>query len=385
MRKTEQAFLYYQWGYCLERRQNERSLAYFRKSIALWEELGDNWWMALGFSGLGFNLSWSNRFLEARDYLQKSIELFERYGNARELVTLHERMSDSCQFQGDLDAARYHGQRALTLAEGAGDRKALADALRRMSVVSLLTEGNLEKADELNDRALAIYQSLNIQIGYALALALRAKHSLVRGHVQAAQHDFDVARAIFSTQQLRQGEGYSLRWLAIAAQMNGRQTDALEMINTSIDIFAEVGADNFIPHLRVIRFLIDKKTRPTSEALTQLAEILHHAIEIREYFDVLWSLPAIAYCLLQEESSVTDNSIPHQIALAAEISGFIDTNFEYGHSAYMRSLAHDEVQALLTLWPQAEIVAAQIHGKKTTVWEIAEAVWETIQRDTTKV
>lgn len=385
LQKAEQAFLYYQWGYCLERRQNERALSYFRKSIELWEELGDNWWMALGFSGLGFNLSWSNRFSEARDYLQKSIEHFERYGNARELVILHERMSDSCQFKGDLGAARYHGQQALTLAEGTGNRKALADALRRMSVVVVLTEGNLEKADELNNKALTIYQSLNTQIGYAIALAQRAKHSLARGHVQAAERDFDAARAIFSTQQLRQGEGYSLRWLAIVAQMNGRQTDALEMINDSIEIFEEVGSYNYIPHLKVIRFLIDKEHAPPLENLGQLAELLQAAIESREYFDILWSLPAIAYCLLQEESSTTDNSIPQRAAFAAEISGFIGTNFEYGQSAYMRSLVHDEVDALLAPWPQAAITAAEIRGQETTVWEIAEAVWRFMKRDKTSV
>lgn len=383
--ETEQAFIYYQWGYCLERRQNERSLVCFRKSIELWEGIGDAWWVALGLGGLGFNLSWSNRFLEAREYLQKSIELFERYGNARELVTLHERMSDSCQFKGDLDAARYHGQRALTLAEGTGNRKALADVLRRMSTVILFTEGNLKKADELNNKALTIYQSLNTKIEYAIALAQRAKHLLARGHVRAAQHDFDAARSIFNTQQLRQGEGYSLRWLAIVAQMNGRRTDALEMINTSIDIFDEVGSYNFIPHLNVIRFLIDKENQLPWEARTQLAEIVDRALESREYFDILWSLPAIAWCWLQEESPADDGPIPQCIILAAEISGFMRTVFEYGQSAYMRSLVHDEVDALLAPWPQAEIAAAQARGQETDVWEIAETVWEFIQTGTTDV
>lgn len=393
--KNERAFVYYQWGFCLERRQNELALDYFRKSIELWDALGDDWWTALGLSGLGFNLSWSNRFIEAREQLQKSIELFEKYGNNRELVILHERMSDSCGFKGDFDAAIMHSQRALALAREMGDRKALADALFRSSVVELTGLGNLETAKALNNEALVMYRSLNVQMGTAVALARRGMFALAIGDVEEAKHDFFAAREIMHAQRIRQGEGFILRWLALAEQLNGGHEDALAMISQSIDIFEEVGAYGYTPHLRVIRLLIDKANQPPLESLHWLGDVLDNALKIREYYDILWALPAIAYCLLRQESAAnpetllaverraeltnTENAIPKSVSIAAEINGFICSNFEYGQSAYMRALIHDENGAMLCAWPSAEIAIAQSKGKEKHVWDFAKEVLAFIQ------
>ena len=68
-RRFEQAFIAHQRGYCLEQRDNERALDYFRKSVALWEAHDDPWWTALALRGLGDNLHWANRFVEAREQL----------------------------------------------------------------------------------------------------------------------------------------------------------------------------------------------------------------------------------------------------------------------------------------------------------------------------
>ncbi len=164
-RRFEQAFIAYQRGYCLERRHNDRALDCFRKSVELWEAYGDPWWMALGLGGLGFNLSWSNHFVEAKLELSRSVEIFERYGHTRELVFLHNRLCDSCMFKGEMEAARNHAERALDLAEHARIRAGQADALRNLSAVSNLFENRLEEAERLNSEALALYRSLGVQIG----------------------------------------------------------------------------------------------------------------------------------------------------------------------------------------------------------------------------
>ena len=112
----EQAFIAYQRGYCLERRQNERALACFRrerrpagKRTAI--RGGRRW----GWAGWASTLSWSNHFIEARAELAKSVEIFERYGHVRELVFLHNRLCDSSIFKGEFSAAREHGERAGSL------------------------------------------------------------------------------------------------------------------------------------------------------------------------------------------------------------------------------------------------------------------------------
>ncbi len=145
---------------------------------------------------------------------------------------------------------------------------------------------------------------------------------------------------IFLAQQLRQGEGNVLRWLALAAATGGEWATAKEKIERSIAIFEEVGAHNYVPHLRVIDFLIDKGSLQPSHARSWLTEILCNALEIREFDDVFWTLSALAYVLLMEQSSVVDVPLPPAVQLAAEIRGFVGMSLEYGRSAYMQALVH---------------------------------------------
>jgi hypothetical protein len=67
-----------------------------------------------GWVGLG-NLSWSNHFVEAREELAKSVEIFEGYGHVRELVFLHNRLCDCNSFKGIWAWRAFHAERALAL------------------------------------------------------------------------------------------------------------------------------------------------------------------------------------------------------------------------------------------------------------------------------
>lgn len=267
-RQFEQAFIAYQRGYCLERRQNDRALACFRKSVELWKAHGDPWWVALGLGGLGYNLSWSNRFIEAREQLSRSVEIFEDFGHERELVFLHNRLCDSCTFKGDLEAARRHGKRALALAQRAENRKGQADAMHNLATLASLN-GSLQDAETLNRDVLTLYRTLGVQLEAALAVAASGKFRLMHGDTEGGIRHFQEARELFRRQQLRQGEGFILRWLAISAAMEGRRVKAKEKIEGSIEIFAEVGADNYIPHLQIIRFLIDKESLALLQIIMQ--------------------------------------------------------------------------------------------------------------------
>ena len=103
-------------------------------------------------------------------------------------------------------------------------------------------------------------------------------------------------------------------------------------------------------------------------------EILRDALEIREYFDVYWSLSALAYTLLIDQSPRLGAPLLPPVALAAEIRGFVRTSLEYGQSAFMRALVHDEVDAMLAQWPPQEVDAAQAQGSDREMWALAASV-----------
>ena len=66
--------------------------------------------------------------------------------------------------------------------------------------------------------------------------------------------------------------------------------------------------------------------------------------------------------------------LPQPIALAAEIRGFVGESMEYGRSAYMCALVHDEVDEMLAQWPQQAVKAAEAHGRSQEIWAFAAEV-----------
>ncbi len=183
---------------------------------------------------------------------------------------------------------------------------------------------------------------------------------------------------LFKAQQLRQGMGYILHWQSIVDAMAGDWIWAKAKIEESIAIFHEVGAHNFIPRLEVIRFLVDKERLPPDQALTWLADMLRKALEIREFFDIYWSLSAMPYVLLVEQAPVANGALPQPVALAAEIRGFVGESLEYGQSAFMCALVHDEVDEMLAQWPQQGVAVTQERGRRQTMWTFAATVLESM-------
>ena len=169
---------------------------------------------------------------------------------------------------------------------------------------------------------------------------------------------------LFEAQQLRQGVGYILHWQSIADAMAGDWTQAKAKIEESIEIFGEVGAYNFIPRLD------DKERLPPDQALSWLVEMLRKALAIREFMDVYWACAAMPYVLLAGRTP-SDGPLPQPVALAAQIRGFTDKNMEYGQSAFMCALVHDEVEAMLAQWPQSEIDTTKARGRSQEIWAFA--------------
>ena len=77
------------------------------------------------------------------------------------------------------------------------------------------------------------------------------------------------------------------------------------------------------------------------------------------------------YALLVDQTPVENGLLPKPVALAAEIRGFVGENLEYGRSAYMCALVHDEVDGRLAQWSHQEREAASTRGSRQKIWAFA--------------
>ena len=144
-------------GYCLNDARMIRALDCFRRSVEVWEAYGDPWWVALGLGGLGFNLSWSTHFIEAREELSKSVDIFERYSHVHDWFSCTIACPIPANSKGIWMPA-VHADRALVLAEQSGNRRGQPDALHNLATLVCL-DGDLQGAEAFqpkNDSTLSI-------------------------------------------------------------------------------------------------------------------------------------------------------------------------------------------------------------------------------------
>ena len=69
---------------------------------------------------------------------------------------------------------------------------------------------------------------------------------------------------------------------------------------------------------------------PACEARPWLAGTLRNALDIREFYDVYWSLAAIPYALLIDLAPQDESQrLPPPVLLAAEMRGFVANSLEF--------------------------------------------------------
>lgn len=172
----------------LEEGAYEEALAELRIAITLADLSGFAAFGALALCNRGEAQRALGRLEEAQNDFQASIAVFDRLGSAlvanplQELATLH-------RVRGDVPAAKEKFERALRLAEDAGDAQAMAPALSGLAV--LLAQDDPPRAAELAKRAVAA------GTGLAMVRSLLASGwvALLAGDLELAHEQAQAAMA----------------------------------------------------------------------------------------------------------------------------------------------------------------------------------------------
>lgn len=174
--------------------QRTRAIETLRRSVALFEDIGDRQGLAESLNRLGGVLG-SQQPDDARVILQRALEIAREVNNRSEEATSHNNLAILEEVAGNVNTSLAHYKRSLDLLRDVGDQRKLASTLNNIGVL-LGKRGENDEAQQAWREAMSILE----QIGDTSTLA--STHNNIgiflerRGDPQAAVRHYNSAIAI---------------------------------------------------------------------------------------------------------------------------------------------------------------------------------------------
>ncbi|MFO7618510.1 MAG: tetratricopeptide repeat protein [Thermoplasmata archaeon] len=145
------------------------ALEYYEKSLAVMEEIGEQYGIAAALNNIGIVHHDRGDFDQALEFYGRSLEMMEKIGDKRGIAISLNGIGNVHRTRGDFDQAlEFHG-RSLEMVENMGDKRGIATALNNIGIVHLY-RGELDRALEFYGRSLEMREKMGDKQGIATAL-----------------------------------------------------------------------------------------------------------------------------------------------------------------------------------------------------------------------
>ncbi|MEO1280168.1 MAG: tetratricopeptide repeat protein [Pseudomonadota bacterium] len=213
---------------------------YYKRSLAIDEELGQKGGIAASLGNLG-NVAKSRGDLDAaEDYRKRALAINEEFGRKDGIAGDLGSLGNIARTRGDLDEAELYYKRALAINEKLGRKEGIAGDLGNLGVVAEI-RGDLDTADDYWKRALAINEELGRKEGIANQLGNLGVVAGSRGELDRAKKFFKNSLAIYQELGRKDGIAIILGNLGIDARTRGDLDEAEDYYKRALAINEEIG------------------------------------------------------------------------------------------------------------------------------------------------
>ena len=133
-----------------------------RKSLAIFEDLGNRPGMAASYYQLGMIAQHQGRLEDGEDWYRKSVVIEADLGNRPGMANSYHQLGIVAHLQGRLDEAEGWHRKSLAICEDLGNRPGMADSYHELGMIAQ-DRGRLEDAEDWYRESLVIYESLGNQ------------------------------------------------------------------------------------------------------------------------------------------------------------------------------------------------------------------------------
>ena len=222
------ASAYHQLGITAQRRGRlDEAEDWYRKSLTIGEELGDRPRMAVTYHQLGMTAQDRGRLDEAEDWYRKSLTIGEELGDRPRMAVTYHQLGMTAQDRGRLDEAEDWYRKSLTIGEELGNRPSLASVYHQLGITAYL-RGRLDEADDWFRKSLAIEEELGDQPGMATSYHQLGITAQDRGRLDEAEDWYRKSLAIRDELGDRRDAALSYAQLALLAEDRDEPRQALE-------------------------------------------------------------------------------------------------------------------------------------------------------------
>jgi predicted ATPase/DNA-binding SARP family transcriptional activator len=329
-----------------------------RRSVALYEELGDRWGLARALARLGYVAEVAGRFGEAQKLCEQSLVIWQELGDPHGMAEAMLTLGVICWVQGRLDEAHRLLRESLAICRTLGDWNLTFFVLWRMGEV-LVRRGLFEDGLVLMESDCDLAYERGIPRGTWVLLPFLAEAKVHLGRYEEARAD------------ARQGAaGADIPWilgfarfaegLAVVAQ--GAYLEAMTLFQESVAVFEEVRQKESQGWALGPCGLAARGAGETALARQCVVQALEIGVELGAFMPVMYGLP-VAALLLADQGAVARAV---EVYACASRYGFV------ANSRWFEDVAGQPLRTMAASLPAEAVESAEEQGRSQD-WDVMAA------------
>ena len=217
---------YHHLGNNAERRGHlDEAEDWYRKSLAITEKAGDKPRMASSYHQLGMVAENRGLFDEAEGWYRRSLAISEEMGDRAGMAGTYHQLGITAKGRGQLDQAEGWYRKSLVISEEVGDKPLIAVTYFQLGIIAQ-DRGRQDEAEGWYRRSLAISEEMGDRAGMVGAHERLGENARDRGRLDEAEGWYRRSLAISAAARDQRGMTLSSFQLGIIAQDRGRLDEA---------------------------------------------------------------------------------------------------------------------------------------------------------------
>jgi predicted ATPase/DNA-binding SARP family transcriptional activator len=332
----------------------------YAQSLALFQELGDQWWTARVLQRLGWAAWQLGDYNAARRWLGESLVHRQTLGDQRGIGQSLELLSYVPMYRGEFEEAERLLRESLAIHQEIGRPADIAEGWVDLGC-TLSLRGKFSEARLLHRESVAIYEDLGSPAGLAWSSIWLGLVEMHLGRYNSSQTLAQTSLA--SARELGHQEvgGLCLFVLANVALARGAYSEANALAQKSASIFRGIGQQHELAMALASMGYAALGLGQRPQAGRHLSEALRIATEVRVFRPLMLALPAIALLLASEG----------RLEQAVELYSLASRHDFVAKSQWFQDVAGQQLATTEAALPPNTVAAARERAHTQDQWDTA--------------
>ena len=216
------------------------ALNWYKKSLAILEELENKDGMASSYHQIGWISELRGDYDDALNWHKKSLAITEELGNQASMANSYHHMGNVSCLRGDYGNALTWYKKSLAIEEELGNQDGMASSYHQIGIISEL-RGDYDDALKWYKKSMAIKEALGNQAGLASSYHQIGLISQYRGDYDDALTWYKKSLAILEELRNKAGLASSYHQIGRISELRSDYDEALEWYKKSLAIEEELG------------------------------------------------------------------------------------------------------------------------------------------------